>query len=249
MHSPRYSGVSSSVRMERQAAYSGVWKMRVRSRRVGQFAPAGHLHDAGSGAGEERCVRRRGDLRHVGQQLHVFRVVVELVVADQHAERLAAELAELLLVDLAEDRALIPGSAAEFAQGARQFALADIEQADFQHGVRIGRPHQEVQAAPSRLRAPGSPRWWMIKRSWSLIRRSNSATSPSAVPVRARCPLKPAKSTESRDSVSTAATTQPGTASASTDELGLRRQALLQQQGEVEIQAPHSSTRSLRFRM
>ncbi len=42
-----------------------------------------------------------GDLGHVGQQLHVLRVVVELVVADQDAEGLAAELAVLLLVDLA----------------------------------------------------------------------------------------------------------------------------------------------------
>ena len=58
-------------------------------------------------------MRRRGDLSDIAQQLRVLRRVVEVVVAHQQPERLAAELAVLLLIEAPEDRALVPGGAAE----------------------------------------------------------------------------------------------------------------------------------------
>ena len=96
-------------------------------------------------------MRRRRHLRHVGEKLHVLRPVVEIIIADQHAERLAAELAVFLLIDAAEQRALVPGGATELAQAARQFALGDVEQLDLERrsGLRIA--DQEAQAAPRRL--------------------------------------------------------------------------------------------------
>ena len=48
------------------------------------------------------------DLGHFAEQLDIGRAVVEVVVADQAAERLAAELAVFRFVDLLEYRALIP---------------------------------------------------------------------------------------------------------------------------------------------
>ena len=65
----------------------------------------------GAAAGDERRVRGGRDLRHLPEQLHVRRRVVEVVVADQAAVRLAAELAVFLLVELLEDGALVPGDA------------------------------------------------------------------------------------------------------------------------------------------
>ena len=53
-------------------------------------------------------MRGTGDLAEVAQQLHVGRQMAEVVVADQAAIGLAAELAELVLVDLLEQRALVP---------------------------------------------------------------------------------------------------------------------------------------------
>ena len=62
---------------------------------------------SGAGRGEERRVRRGRHLRDLLQQLDVLRALAELVVADQRAERSAAEDAELFLVDLLEQRALV----------------------------------------------------------------------------------------------------------------------------------------------
>src|SRR5207253_4145246 len=91
--------------------------------RVGQLLPALHLHDGGRDARDERTVRRRGDLRHLTDQLDVRRRVVEIVVADQAAEGLAAELPVLRLVELLEDRALVPGDALEALEGPTQIRL------------------------------------------------------------------------------------------------------------------------------
>ena len=65
----------------------------------------------GEAPGDERGVRGGGHLGHLAEQLDVGRRLVEVVVADQTAERLAAELAVLRFVDLLEQRALIPGRA------------------------------------------------------------------------------------------------------------------------------------------
>ena len=54
------------------------------------------------------AVRRGGDLAEIAQKPDVDRRVVEMVVADQAAEGLAAERAELAFVDRLEQRALVP---------------------------------------------------------------------------------------------------------------------------------------------
>ena len=56
---------------------------------------------------QERRVRRGGDVRDLLQQLDIFRVLAEFVVADQRAEGRAAEDAVLFFVDLLEQSALI----------------------------------------------------------------------------------------------------------------------------------------------
>ena len=52
-------------------------------------------------------MRRRRNLRDLLQQFDVLRMLAEIVVADQRAERSAAEDAELFFVDLLEERALV----------------------------------------------------------------------------------------------------------------------------------------------
>jgi hypothetical protein len=68
-------------------------------------------------------VRRRGDLRHAAEDLDVRRGVVEVVVADEAAVGLAARAAVLLLVDLLEQRALVPGGALELLEGLAEVLL------------------------------------------------------------------------------------------------------------------------------
>ena len=90
-------------------------------------------------------------LRHLAQHLDVRRAVVEVVVADQAAVGLAAQLAVLLLVELLEDRALVPGRALELFEGLVQILLGDVHHADLQHLVGLGVVHQVVQTAPGAL--------------------------------------------------------------------------------------------------
>ena len=93
-------------------------------------------------------MRRRGNLRNRVEQLDVLRPVVEFVIADQHAVRLAAELAVLFLINLLEDRALVPRRATELAQRAGQLALRQIEHLDLQTRPGFGGVDQEEQPAP-----------------------------------------------------------------------------------------------------
>ena len=65
------------------------------------------------------------------EQLDVGRTLIEVVVADEAAERLAAELAVLGLVDALEERALIPGRAFVALERLAQFLLGDV------HDTRI----------------------------------------------------------------------------------------------------------------
>ena len=89
-----------------------------------------------------------GDLGDVAEELRVGGGVVEVVVADQEAERLAAELAELLLVDLLEDGALVPGGAAELLEVLGQVLLGDVEDLDLQGLVGFGVVDEVGEAAP-----------------------------------------------------------------------------------------------------
>ena len=116
--------------------------------RVGQFLPRFHLHQRRAGAGDEGSMGRGGDLGHLAQQFHVGRALVEVVVAHDGAEGFAAELAVLFLVDLLEQRALVPGRALEALEGFAQFLLGDVHHPDLQVLVRLGVVHHVVQAAP-----------------------------------------------------------------------------------------------------
>ena len=88
------------------------WKILVRSRGLASSCHDVHLHArSGEAPAMNGACAAAATLRHLAQQLDVGRRVVEVVVADQAAERLAAELAVFLLVDLLEQRALVPGRA------------------------------------------------------------------------------------------------------------------------------------------
>ena len=92
-----------------------------------------------------------GRCRHLAQlakQLDIRRAVIEIIVADHAAEGFAAELAELLLVDLLEDRALVPGRPLVALQGLAEVELGDVHDTDLQHLVGLGVVDEIVQAAP-----------------------------------------------------------------------------------------------------
>ena len=72
-----------------------------------QLGEAVHAEELRRGGRDERTETSRRDLRHLRQQVDVFRVVRELVVADQGTVGLAARRAELGLVDLLEGLALV----------------------------------------------------------------------------------------------------------------------------------------------
>ena len=88
------------------------------------------------------------DLCDPAQQSDVRRAVVEVIVADQAAVGLAAELAVFFLVDFLEDGALVPGGPFEFLDRLAQLLLRDVEDANLQHFVGLGVVDQVVQAPP-----------------------------------------------------------------------------------------------------
>jgi len=96
-------------------------------------------------------VRGRGDLRHLTDELDVRRRVVEVIVADECAERLAAELAVLGFIELLEDRALVPGHALVALQRATEIGLRDVHHADLQHLVGLGIGDEIVEPTPGAL--------------------------------------------------------------------------------------------------
>ncbi len=104
--------------------------------------------------GDERGEGGRGDLRHAPQPRDIVgrvagrRLVPDLVGADQDAERLAAGRAELLLVDLLEQLALVElDRPLEIAADLRP---ADVQQADLGGGAG-GAVDQIGDAAPVRF--------------------------------------------------------------------------------------------------
>ena len=71
-----------------------------------------------------------------------------MVIADQAAEGLAAELAEFLLVDLLEQRALVPARAGECLEIAIELALRDVHHLDLQLRIRLRVEDEVVETAP-----------------------------------------------------------------------------------------------------
>ena len=99
------------------------------------------------------------------QQADVLGVAAELVVADQHAVGLAAELAVLLLVDLLEQGALVELDG--LLQVLEQLLLADVEDPDLQvlAGLASGAP-----GSAGRARSTSSfwkSGWCMTSLSWA----------------------------------------------------------------------------------
>ncbi len=76
------------------------------------------------------------------------RRMVEMIVADERAIGLAAELAEFLLVDRLEQRALVPVRARIEPQVAVELLLGDVHHLDLQRRVGLGVVDEVVQPAP-----------------------------------------------------------------------------------------------------
>src|ERR1700738_5567200 len=96
-------------------------------------------------------MRGSGDLRDLAEQLDIGWSVIELVVTDQAAERLAAQLAVLLFIELLEERALVPGHAFVLLEGPAQILLRDVHDTDLEHLIRFGVVDEVAQAAPGAL--------------------------------------------------------------------------------------------------
>ena len=105
--------------------------------RLGELGEAVHVEQLrGAAAGDERSVRRGGDVRDLLQQRDVLRMAAELVVADEHAERVAAEGAVFFLVDLLEEGALVElGGLLEVLE---QLLLGDVQDADLEARAGLG---------------------------------------------------------------------------------------------------------------
>src|SRR5437764_1248636 len=80
-------------------------------------------------------VCRRGDLRHLSEQLDITRGVIEVIVAHERAIGLTAQLTVFLLVHFLEERALVPGGALVFLERLAQVLLGNVEHTDLQHLV------------------------------------------------------------------------------------------------------------------
>ena len=120
---------------------------------LGQVARAGQLGEAveveqlaGSRAEMNGACAAAATFEIIFEQAMSSRVPAELVVADEHAVRLAAELAVLLLVDLLEQRALVELDG--LLQVLEQVLLADVQDADLELLAGLGLVDEVVQAAP-----------------------------------------------------------------------------------------------------
>jgi hypothetical protein len=98
-------------------------------------------------SGQERSVRRGGDVGDFLQQLDIFRPAAELVIPQQGAEGRAAEDAVFLFVDLLEEGALI--ELGRPLQVAQQFLLGDVEHADLELVAGFALIHEVLETAPT----------------------------------------------------------------------------------------------------
>ena len=87
--------------------------------------------------------------RHVGdlfEQLDIFGMFAEFVIADQRAERRTAVDAVFFLVDLFEQGALVEfGSALQILE---QLFLGAVDDLDLEHDARLALIHQVFEPAP-----------------------------------------------------------------------------------------------------
>ena len=99
--------LSSLSRKPRHFAYSIVSKILARSRGRDSSVQLLEADHPGAGRGDERREGGGADVRDQAQRLDVVGMVRPFVVADQRAVGLAAGRAELVLVDLPEQLALV----------------------------------------------------------------------------------------------------------------------------------------------
>ena len=90
-----------------------------------------------------------GDVGDPLQQRHVLRMLAEFVVADQRAERRAAERAVFILVDLLEQGTLVELRGP--FQVLQQILLGYVEHSDLQLRAGFRLVHQVVQSPPGSL--------------------------------------------------------------------------------------------------
>ena len=95
---------------------------------------------------------------HVREQFNVGRAVIKVEVTHQTAVGLTAKLAVFLLIDLLEDRALVPSRTLVFLELFAQLFFADVLYPNFEHLIRFGVGHQIIQSSP------GASIFW--KSSW-----------------------------------------------------------------------------------
>ena len=121
--------------------------------RIGQFRPRVHSQQRRRSAGNERTMRGRGDLAEIAQQSDVDGRLIEMIVADQAAIGLTAQLPELRLVELLEKRALVPFRIGIIAQIAIELVLRDVHDLELQGRVGLGIASQIIETAPRALDA------------------------------------------------------------------------------------------------
>src|SRR5262249_58175808 len=90
-----------------------------------------------------------GDGGDLDEDLDVFGVVGELVVADEGGVRLTAGRTELVLIELLEHLALIELHG--LVEVLEQVTFADVQDLDFELGAGLGIHDQVVQAPPPAL--------------------------------------------------------------------------------------------------
>ncbi len=137
---------SSESRYDFHFVYSTASKILARSRGLDSseklFSPKSD-GDAAEMNGQNAAA---ATLEILHQHVDVFGMVDELVVADQRPVGLAAGRAELVLVELLEQLALVELDRP--VQVLEQLPLGDVEHLDLQLGAGLAVHHQVVQAAP-----------------------------------------------------------------------------------------------------
>ena len=74
--------------------------------------------------------------------------MVKVIITDQAAKRLSAELPELLFINFLEQRTLIPDRGRVFSQVAIKFILGDVHDANLEHRVGLGLSYQIIEPTP-----------------------------------------------------------------------------------------------------
>ena len=119
-----------------------------------QLREALQVQQVRSRSAHERRMRLRRHVRNAFQQRHIFRMLAELVVPDQRAERSSAENSVLFFVHLLEQRALI--ELRSLFNIPQQFFLGDVQHPDLQPAFRFRCDPSGASARARSLPASGT---------------------------------------------------------------------------------------------